>query len=81
MGGDREEGWKNIYGYDRKKSSLKDIRKRYCLARWIRPKLGSFKRPLLKREAQRFLEKSARPPSFKKCYFMLHRKKKDYALG
>ncbi len=32
-------------------------------ARWVWPKLGSFERPSLKREAPRFLEKSARPPS------------------
>ncbi len=39
------------------------VNKRYCPARWIRSKLGSFERYLLKGEAPRLLEKSARPPS------------------
>jgi hypothetical protein len=34
----------------------------YCPARWIRPKLGSFDRLSLKREAQRFFGKIRRPP-------------------
>ncbi len=37
--------------------------KRYCPARWIPLKIGSFDRYLLNREARRFLEKSVRPPS------------------
>ncbi len=36
---------------------------RYCPAKWIRLKLGSFDRYLLKREARRFLDKSARLPT------------------
>jgi hypothetical protein len=36
---------------------------RYCPARWIMPKVGSFDRPFLKETSRRFFEKSARPPS------------------
>jgi hypothetical protein len=44
-------------------SIAKDIgTKRYCPARWIQHKLGTFKRPLVKREVQMFLEKYALPP-------------------
>jgi hypothetical protein len=39
------------------------ISKRHCSSRWILLKVGSFDRSLLKREARRYLEKSARPPS------------------
>ncbi len=36
---------------------------RYCPAKWIRLKVCSFLRPLLKWEVQRFIEKSVRSPS------------------
>ncbi len=37
--------------------SLEKSVQRYCPARWIRPKLGSFDRSLLKRQAWRFFKK------------------------
>ncbi len=41
--------------------NIQHSQKRYCPARWIRPKLGSLDRPSFKREAGRFLEKSPPP--------------------
>ncbi len=39
-----------------------DVKLMYCPARWNWLILSSFKRPFLKREVQRFLDKSVRPP-------------------
>jgi hypothetical protein len=52
----RKYRWKSLVSEVNSLRLLELLRKKYCLARWIRPKLVSFKRSSLKSEPQRFLE-------------------------
>jgi hypothetical protein len=45
----------------------------YCPARWIGPKLGSFGRSSLKREAQKVFRQIRPPPIFRKPFKVLER--------
>ena len=57
---------------------------RYCPARWIRPKVGSFNRSSLKREAPRFLERIRpslileSPLKLSKCIVNFHRRHQNW---
>jgi hypothetical protein len=54
-------------------SSEKETHKRYCPARWIRPKLGSFDRSSLKREARKVFRKIRPSPILREPFKVLAR--------